>query len=663
VLDFLHIIMPVLRCLAALVLLAECAFAAPPNIILITLDTTRADRIGFMGSARGLTPNLDELARESVIFSRAYTQVPLTTPSHAVMLTGTYPQFSHLQDLGAPLGKDLPYLPDLLRQHGYRTAAFVGAYILDPKGLTARGFGRGFDIYDAPFHKRVRAEDRYHSMERRAGDVVDHALAWLSKHPHGPFFLWLHFYDPHDPYDPPEPFKSRFASAPYDGEIAYTDSVLGKFVATLRARGLYSGALISVAADHGEAFGEHGERRHGIFLYDETIHVPLLFKLPGGRSAGNKIGTRVALADLAPTFLRLAGIAIPAAMEGQSLADEIRPSATKRVVPDRPQERPIYSESDYAHRAFGWSLLRSWRAGKYLYVQAPRQELYDQSVDPQSLHNLEIESKAVAQTMQAQLETFHNKTSSAQTEQARLDPAQAESLRALGYLASDSTGSDPNSKVSGIDPKDKIEIANMLHQALVDMEEDRYAEALPALERVIREEPSASTAFLELGRALVHLKEYQKALPVLRQAVEKMPASGMAHYELGLAMVKTGQWDSALPEFQAAVVMSPRSAQLHFYLGAVFARLKRVPEASKEFQTSLRLDPGHYQANLVFGHMLVLEGDATAALPKLQKAAKLQPDSGEPHEYLADAYSQLGQQEKARRERLLAERLGPLGQP
>ncbi len=215
---------------------------------------------GFLGSSRGLTPNLDALAKQCAVFTRAYAQEPLTTPSHAALLTGTYPQFNHVADLGAPLAEDLPYLPDILRRRGYHTAAFVGAYILDPKSHTAPGFDRGFDTYDAGFHKRRAGEYRYSSVERRAEDVVKHALAWLNKHPQGPFFLWLHFYDPHDPYDPPEPFKSRFASAPYDGEIAYTDSVLGKFFATLKTRGLYQGTLIAIAADHGEAFGEHGEQ-------------------------------------------------------------------------------------------------------------------------------------------------------------------------------------------------------------------------------------------------------------------------------------------------------------------------------------------------------------------------------------------------------------------
>src|SRR6476660_4585277 len=217
------------------ILLAACASTASsalpstaaspsPNIVLITLDTTRADRMGLLGSERGLTPNLDELARRGVVFARAYAQVPLTTPSHAVILTGTYPRFNHVNYMGDSLGKTLPFLPEILRGNGYRTAAFVGALVLDPRKL-APGFERGFDIYDAGYHRRRGDEDRYRSLERRGEEVVKRALNWLSNRPVGPFFLWVHLYDPHDPYAPPEPFKTRYAAEPYDGEIAYTDSV------------------------------------------------------------------------------------------------------------------------------------------------------------------------------------------------------------------------------------------------------------------------------------------------------------------------------------------------------------------------------------------------------------------------------------------------------
>src|SRR5579864_4926292 len=276
-----------IKWLAVLLLAAGSSltsWAEPANVILITLDTTRADRMGFLGSSRGLTPNLDALARQSAVFLRAYCQVPLTTPSHAAILTGTYPQFNHVSDLGSPLAEDLPYLPDILHKHGYRTAAFVGSQVLDPKSATAPGFDRGFDTYDAPFHFRSEGEDRYDSVERRGMAVVDSASAWLDQHPQGPFFLWLHFYDPHDPYDPPPPFKAQYSASPYDGEIAYMDSAIGKLLTTLRSRGLYDQTVIVVVADHGEAFGEHGEWSHGLFLYDETIHVPLVIKLPANSS-------------------------------------------------------------------------------------------------------------------------------------------------------------------------------------------------------------------------------------------------------------------------------------------------------------------------------------------------------------------------------------------
>jgi arylsulfatase A-like enzyme/thioredoxin-like negative regulator of GroEL len=639
-----------------LVLLPLCfshsLHAAPApnvNVILITLDTTRADRTGFLGSKLGLTPNLDALAQDSVVFERAYSQEPLTSPSHAVILTGTYPQFNHVADLGAPLEKDVPYLPDLFHHRGYRTAAFVGAYILDPKSA-APGFDRGFDTYDAAFRRRKPGEDRYKSVERRAGDVVDRAVEWLSKHPQGPFFLWLHFYDAHDPYDPPEPFKSRFPRL-YDGEIAYADSQVGRFLTNLRTRGLYRGAMIAVMADHGEAFGEHGEERHGVFLYDETIHVPLLMKFPANRFAGNRVRDRVALADVAPTIVQVSGGAIPSAMQGTSLVSQIGDKGSSNGG-----ERAIYSETDYARRAFGWSFLRTWRGGKYLYVQAPKRELYDQSVDPDASQNLAADSEAVADTLESQLDAFHDRTARAKGKLRKLDPEQAESLRALGYLASDANQTENDDKVAGDDPKDRIQIANSLHQALVDMEEDDFEAAIPKLQKVVEGESGASTGYLELGRALVHVKRYEEAVPVLRTAAAKMPESGMAHYELGLALVKTGQWEAALPEFQAAVVITPASVQLHFYLAAVLARLKRVPEASKEFEVTLKMDPHHFEANLLYGRMQFLEGHTRSALPLLQQATRIQPQSAQAHAFLADVYERLGQMTNAGRERDLAQR-------
>src|ERR1700680_1162639 len=292
-----------------------------PNVILITLDTTRADRMGFLGSKRGLTPNLDAMARQGIVFTRAYSHVPLTTASHATILTGTYPQFNHVNDFGVPLSPKLPYLPDLLHQHGYQTGAFVGSLILDPLDGTAPGFDRGFDVYDAGVPRPRHGADRYKTVERRAEVVVNHALGWLSQAANKPVFLWVHLYDAHDPYAPPSPYQERFASQPYDGEIAYADACVGKLLDALRKHGLYDETLIAVMADHGESLGAHGESTHGVFLYDETLHVPLLIKLPLNRAAGRRVETRAGLVDVAPTILGAAGVTPPAEMQGQSLLE------------------------------------------------------------------------------------------------------------------------------------------------------------------------------------------------------------------------------------------------------------------------------------------------------------------------------------------------------
>jgi len=655
--------------LAAMMVPGHVAAAPAPNIILITLDTTRADRMGFLGSPLGLTANLDALAKQSVIFAQAYSHVPLTTASHATILTGTYPQFSGVNDFGKPLSPELPYLPDILHKRGYRTAAFVGSLVLDPIGGTAPGFDRGFDTYDAGFRSRRSGEDRFHTLERRAGDVVARSIAWLKKGPREPFFLWIHLYDAHDPYDPPAPYAARYAKAPYDGEVSYVDASVGKLLAALRAKGFYDGALIAVMADHGEAFGEHGERSHGIFLYDETIHVPLLFKLPA-QPGSKRIDARVGLVDVTPTILHVVGIPIPRTVQGESLLGMMKQAslypqrkASKGIsraqtspIPDR----PLYAETDYPRRAFGWSSLRSLRVGKYLFVKAPERELYDQVADPEASRNLATASPAVSDTLAAQVDDFRRKTSSAGSGSSApgLDPQQAAQLSALGYIASDTgaAGGKTNEQ-QGVDPKVKIEIANQLHDALLDVEEARYAEAIPKLEQVLAGQPQMGIAQMHLGTCFTRLRNYKAALPPLLKAVELQPDSGMAHYELGLALFETGDWPNAAPQFEAAIARAPRWADAQFSLAAVYARIDRVPEAMTHLGTALELNPDHYRANLLRGRILALQGDPAGALPNLEKAVRLEPKSVEAHQFLADAYSQLGQESNAARERAEASRL------
>jgi len=633
----------------------------PPNIILITLDTTRADRMGFMGAKRGLTPNLDTLAQQSVIFTHAYAQVPLTTPSHAAMLTGTYPQFNQLEDLGMPLGKDLPYLPALLKRCGYQTAAFLGSNVLDAKGGTAPGFDRGFDLFDTDFHDTLPNEDRYHSIERRAGDVADRALSWLDQHQKKPFFIWLHFYDAHDPYDPPAPFKEKYAEAPYDGEIAYTDSVVGRLIETLRQRGLFQDSLIAIAADHGEAFGEHGEERHGIFLYDETIHVPFLLKLPSQKLAGQRIEPRVALVDIAPSLLQAAGATIPPSMQGQSvfsLLDAAQPAPRQAgdYSAEKTADRPIFSESSYARRFFGASELRSWRSGKYLYVQSPKRELYDVPADPAAGRNLASSAPAVADTLDTQLSGFLAKTSTQRSKNSKLDPSVVEKLRALGYLASENSAPQDKSKVA-IDPKDKVEVANRYHRALVLGEQGNYDGEIAELRDIAAHDPDLPGVQYNLGTMLAMQGKFEEAIPFLRRASEQFPENASGHYQYALALMSLQRVDEALREMQAAVVCQPTSANLHFILANLHLQLQQLPDALKEYAKTIELDPSHFNANLAYGRLLLSQGRTQLAFARLRRAAELKPDSMDAHMALADIYTQMEQPAKARAEVTIYQRL------
>lgn len=647
----------------------------PPNILLITLDTTRADRMGFLGSKRGLTPNLDALASQSAVFTHAYSQAPLTPTSHATILTGTYPQFHQVNDFRVPLANDLPYAPDILHAHGYHTAAFVGSVVLDPATSYAPGFDRGFDTYNAGFEpEAIRQKGRFETIERRGGEVVARALAWLAQHPKAPFFIWVHLYDAHDPYDPPEPYKSRYALQPYDGEIAYEDAAVGKLLRQLKARGLYDGAVIAVMADHGESLGAHGEDTHGIFLYDETIQVPLVIKLPLGDAAekstplktARRVDDKVELVDVMPTLLQAAGVAVPKEVQGQSLMGLM--TSTMAAAPatedkndvsaEAWRDRPAYAETDYPRTAFGWSALRSLRTGKYLYIQAPRQELYDEAADSKAEHNLASASTAVADTLKAKLDGIRRETTNnREAPKAVVDPMAQEKLAALGYVSGGSNAAKTVAAEQGADPKDKIEISNLNHQANALRQSGRPAEAVPLLQQLVAKEPGMPNIYGELGESYLDLKQYQEALPVLRKAKDLDPESPTTRLQLAKALMGVGDFAAAVPELEFAVAKIPGYAEVHLFLETAYAHTNRIPETIKECQTVLQFFPNDFGSYLILGRFLELSSDFAGAVPNLKKAAALDPKAPEPHIFLADAYAQLGRQSDAAREKAAAKRL------
>jgi choline-sulfatase len=628
------------------------AAARPPDVLLITLDTTRADRMGFLGSTRGLTPSLDRFAKTAVVFERAYAQAPITTVSHATILTGTYPAAHGVDQLGAPLSPSVPYLPDLLRRAGYRTAAFVASLVLDPKQGTAPGFDRGFDVYDAGFRLRRPGEDRYQTVERRGDEVVRRAIGSIGGA--APLFLWVHLFDPHDPYDAASGSASGASTTPvsvrYDAEITAVDRAAGRLIDAARPN-----TLVVVAADHGEALGEHGEATHGVFLYDETMRVPLAIRLPDGRGAAVRVASRVRLADVAPTVLQAIGAPVPAAMAGESLLPLL--SAPRAL------DRAVYAETRYPRQAFGWAPLASWRSDRFLFVKAPRRELYDLAADPAASRNIADARARVADGMDAELREFvagragtaggqegrkegedgrmAGRPGAAATEgqgaradgRARIDPEVAERLAALGYVS----GTGARAPASGVDPKDRIAIANALHEAMVAVEDAAFARAVPLLETVVSREPDIPIAQLNLGVARARQKQYARAVPPLTRAVALRPDDMRAHYELGSALYETGDVEGAAAQFAAVAAKMPDWADARYSLGSVYARIDRVPDAIIELKAAIALEPRHFRANLLLGRILTLRGDKQAAVPYLRTAVEVQPASTEAKQFLADA--------------------------
>src|SRR6266446_4913393 len=361
-----------------------------PSVILITIDTLRADHVGCYGAQMVKTPTLDALAHDGVVFERAISQVPLTWPSHAVILTGTYPFQNGVQDFtGQPLAQQFRTVSQAFQHAGYATGAVISAFVLD----RSWGLARGFDFYDDAFTAATFEKKDAGLVDRRAGESVTHAIAWLKKTPRRPFFLWLHLYDPHSPYDPPEPYRSEYRSHLYDGEIAYADHELGNLMSWLKQNHLYDSSLIVALSDHGESLGEHGEDEHGFFVYNATVHMPLIVKPPAG--SGISPGRRrepVETTAVAPTLLQLARVkgssdsinSTSAQFQSHSLL------GTGQAASQTGRD-PAYSETFYPFSSFGWSPLHALESERFHFIEAPRPELYDLESDPGETRNIAAE--------------------------------------------------------------------------------------------------------------------------------------------------------------------------------------------------------------------------------------------------------------------------------
>lgn len=581
--------------------------SAKPDVFLVTIDTLRADHVRCYGYERIQTPALDGLASDGVRFAQAFTPSPITNTSHASILTGLLPGDHGVTDFAVPLASSHPTLAEMLKRIGYRTAAFPGAVILDARSL-APGLDRGFDFYDNfPEHGDPKSP-RWGRVERRGMEVVQHAIAWMNGHRSGPRFVWVHLYDPHDPYEPPAPYSETYKERPYDGEIAYADAALGKLLGYLKQQGGYESSLIVVASDHGEGLGEHGEETHGIFLYDSTTHVPLLFKPPckasgggGCRGTGGKVvSAQVRTTDIFPTVLELAGAAAAPGLDGESLMPwlgDARCEGSGGEVCNHSSDRTAFGETDYPLR-FGWAPLRSVRERGFKYIEAPRPELYDLRADAGELKNLYQPWNETVQKLRGRLAEQRAKRPPAAPSAGTVAAGTLDELRALGYLGPADAGSSTSAAEPSLlpDPKDRIEEQNLLHRAMMASEDNRVAEASRALEKVLELNPKSPTALRQLGELELSAGEYEKAAGHLGRARETRPDDATAAYYLGQALEKLRKYEAARDALEASLKLTPGQFAARLLLGEVYLALKDPTAAEDQFEAALLIQPKSKEA-------------------------------------------------------------------
>ncbi len=655
--------------------LARCACSgyesqseSRPNILLITLDTTRADRLGCYGLDNAQTPNIDELAATGVLFENAICQAPLTLPSHASILTGTHPPFHGVRDNGGFYLEDrFVTLAEILRDQSYATSAFVGAFVLDSRW----GLAQGFELYDDGFGLETQRAVTLDAVQRRGDDVVESFVGWLDDHFERTFFSWIHFYDPHTPYDPPEPFRTAFSGGEwglYDGEIAYVDSLIGRVVEELRRKSVLDETLIVIVGDHGESLGEHDENGHGFFVYDATVRVPLIIRFPLSRDGGRKVLSSVETVDILPTLLQELSLPVPRDVQGESLLPLVRGK-------DGDQPAFSYFETYFPLYRYGWSGLSGLRSARYKLIRAPQPELYDLEKDPGEQANIYEQLPEVAAELEKELARIED--GDAVHEPRLLDEESLTKLVALGYLGGFSSAR-PDVLA---DPKDKIHIFNRIHQA-----EERFAEAdldkaLSDIDEVIQEDPDVPQArqvraqiYLKKDRLLEAIEdckaalksdpEYKAALFTLAHAhrlggeysesvavYERLMSLDSKDYRpplnLGKIHLERGDIDSAISFLRLSTGLDPeRSAMAHNLLGAAYLQQGRFAEAEREIKRAIELRPWIKDAHYNLGLLVDRRGDAPGAVRELQAEVDLYPDSYMAHFHLARLFDQLGDPER-----------------
>jgi arylsulfatase A-like enzyme/Flp pilus assembly protein TadD len=592
--------------------------------VIVTIDTLRADHVGAYGRADAATPFLDSLARDGAMARQASAHVPLTRPSHVSIFTGRLPTETAIRDNISPaVVPAVPLLAEVLKKAGFTTGAFVSSVVLDPSS----GLDRGFDTYSAEFEGGAEEAQFLNTVQKKGDRTTAEAIAWLEKSApaSGRLFLWLHLYDPHDPYEPPEPYASRFRDRPYDGEVAFADSLVKRLDDSLGRLGLRGDTALVVTSDHGEGLGDHGESLHGFFAYQSTLAVPFLVRGPGVR-AGTQVSAVVRLVDVFPTALDLVAVPVPgdAHPAGRSLAPELR---GQTALP----EPVVYAESLVPLLHFGWSDLRVIREGRWKYIQAPHPELYDLSADPGERKNLAAEpdqgsrTQAMAAALGKVLDAERAALRDSRSAPA-VSPELLEKLGALGYVGGRAAA---ETAAPGADPKDMLpdfRIANDgIREGLLRLHAKDYAASAARFQSVLARGISSFEIHFYLARALFGLKRYAEAARHFEEAAKRAPAHGPAWEGLAQSLAAAGQTDRALEALARGQKALPQGASLRAQEAGLLRNLGRREDARRVYETAIAIAPRSARLRSDLGELLRDMGRIDDAVRRQQEATELEP--------------------------------------
>ncbi len=622
--------------LAALIVLG-CGGEPRPNLLLITIDTTRADHLGCYGYPRPTSPNLDALASEAVRFERCFAHVPITLPSHASILSGTYPSFHGVRDNGRFVVRDdLLTLAELLGGEGYATAAFVSAFVLDSR----YGLDQGFEVYDDSYaaewsEEQLRDARIYNQMvtDRSADQTTGRALAWLRESAAEPFFMWVHYYDPHQRYAPPHPYDQLFHDSPYDGEIAFMDDQIGELLAAFRRRGQWENTAVVVTADHGEGLGQHGETTHAALVYDSTLEVPLIIKPPAsaGIAPGVEPGS-TAHVDVMPTVLELLGVEAPRELHGRSLVGRMRGRSS-------PPPAPSYFECALPRFSFGWEPLFGVRAGGWKYIHAPRRELYHLAEDPDELYNLaaaKIERRGDLEELLFSLLERHAMPPGSDSQSAAMDAETRSKLMALGYVGGSSAAGpselSPRQPSGRRSPVDSVAYLADYYLANGLAGRGQLHDAARIFESTLvpldPQNPSFLTGLANLKR---RLGQPDEAFELYRRAQAADPGDPSILVQLGQLESDRGRLGAAEDLFLSARQLAPGDLTATYLWARTAALEGRTREAIERYREVLKADPSHRDSLINLGVELAKVGEVDAGRSHFTRALEIEPFSPRAH--------------------------------